>query len=163
MQGKTPVYSHLGLNRVISVMQNTQKTVSGRTSRGFLSFCFITLSSYVLTLRLCAMCCLCACLCVCSRCCLAGCCDTTESVINQLEKHQWDVPNVFLWEGWAGALGCSISRKTGRMVGWVCSCSPPTSATGAWPELRAYKFQPGEKEAAPSCVRVRVHMCVCAL
>lgn len=45
--------------------------------------------------------------CVLARVCIqaavwADCCDTTESVTNQLEKHRWDVPSVFLWQGWTG-------------------------------------------------------------
>lgn len=139
--------------------RTTRRLLSGRTSRGFLSFCFITLSSYVLTLRLCARCCLRvrAPVSVCSKYCLADCCDTTESVTNQLEKHQWDVPNLLLWQGRTGALECSISWKTGRRVGWVRSCFSPQQQE-LWQELRAYKFKPGEKEAA--IVHV-VHVCVC--
>jgi len=45
-----------------------------------------------------------------------------------------------------------------------CAAGPP-SATGAWLELNAYKFQPGKEETAVAyacvCVCVRVGVCVC--
>lgn len=95
----------------------------------------------------------CARVCVCSGCRLADCCDTTESVTNQLEKHQWDVPNVFLGQGWTGVqqavpLGEELAGD------WDECAAGFHSATGAWLELRAYKFQPSEEEAAGVCASV---------
>lgn len=51
-----------------------------------------------------------------SVCVQADCCDTTESVTNQLEKHRRDVPSALLRRGWrreGGAVGSSIGRHAG--------------------------------------------------
>lgn len=96
---------------------------------------------------------------MCSGCRLADCCDTTESVTNQLEKHQWDVPNVFLGQGWTGVqqavpLGEELAGD------WDACAAGFHSATGAWLELRAYKFQPSEEEAAGVCASVCIWILV---
>ncbi len=141
-------------------MQNNQETERREASRGFLCFSLATHSFYVLTLAVCV--CVCVYVCVCSGCRLADCCDTTESVTNQLEKHQRDVPNVFLWQGWTRAHWAV--PLAGELAGGLDECAAGfPSATGAWLELRAYKFQPGEEEAAGVCVGVCVCVCVCVL
>lgn len=65
----------------------------------------------------------------------ADCCDTTESVTNQLEKHRWDVPNVFLRQGWREAQSAVPSAE--ELAGGRDECAAGChSATGAWLELR---------------------------
>lgn len=154
---KNPVYSHLGLNRVISGMPNNQETERRCSLRIF----FASLLQLTIFLRP-RSCCVCACLCARARVCIqaavwADCCDTTESVTNQLEKHRWDVPNVFLWQGWTGVQWAA--PWAGELAGGLDECAAGfPSATGAWLELRAYKFQPGEEKAAGVCVQVCLYL-----
>lgn len=86
------VYSHLGLNRVISGIWSHQLSVGRGAERRSprLSLTTLLLRPHAVSA------------CVCSRCRLADCCDSSDSVTHQIEEHWRDVPTLFLQWGWTG-------------------------------------------------------------
>lgn len=140
------VYLHLGLNRVISGMSNHQLSVTRGAERRSPRFSLTTLLLRPHALSAC----------VCSRCRLADCCDSSDSVTNQIEEHWRDVPTLFLQRGWTGEQWALPSG--GVSGGWDKCVADFLSTTRARLQFRrAYKCLPGEGEAA------RIYVSVCVL
>ena len=160
---KTPVYSHLGLNRVISGMPNNQETERrdarwGFSSRLSCNSLFFT-SSLLLWVSLSVWVCVCVCVCVYSGCRLGWLLWYYWVSNKPAREAPMGCTKCFPLAGvHRGAVSCSMSRRTGRRIGRVCSWFPLSNRSLAGAQGLQIPARQGEScRSVCKCVCILIH------